>query len=139
MARPLLAHLDKSGASDPTILDGIVRTDMKDIDPAGFINLALQLSERNVDIAPAADKYLHAPNVTVYLPQHGACELDRMRGATLLYGSLEPAVVDKNLIPQLSSPDQDVRRTAAMLLAQNMTEQSFKALNALGSMESFSK
>jgi hypothetical protein len=135
----LLAHLDKSGSSDQSILSGLVRTDMEDVDPAGYIAVALQLSARNIDIGPAANKYLMAPNVTVYLPQHGAYELDRVRGAILLYGSLRPALVDSDLIPQLSSPEQEVRSTAAMILAQNMTEESLGALRSLGKMETFSK
>ena len=135
----LLAHFDKSGSSDPAILDGLVRTDMKDVDPGGYIAVALQLSKRNVDIGPAAKKYLHAKDVTVYLPEHGGYKLDRLRGAILLYGSSNPAFVDRNLIPELSSPEQDVRSTAAMILAQDLTEESFRALSSLGTMESFSK
>jgi hypothetical protein len=135
----LLAQLDKSGASDQVILDGLARTDLKDVDPAGYIAVALQLSGRNIDIGAAAKKYLIAPNVTVYLPEHGAYQLDRVRGAILLYGSSRPAFVDRDLIPQLSSPDQEVRSTAAMILAQNMTEESFGALKSLGTMANFSK
>jgi hypothetical protein len=135
----LLAHFDKSDSSDQAILDGLARTDLNDVDSAGYIRLALRLSMRNVDIGPAAKKYLHAPNVTVYLPEHGAYQLDRLRGAILLYGSSKPALVDRDLIPELSSPDQEVRSTAAMILAQNLTEESFRALHSLGTMETFSK
>lgn len=135
----LLASLDKSGASDPAILDGLVRTDMKDVTSDGYIGLCLRLSRRNVDIGAAAGKYLHAPNVTVYLPQHGAYKLDRISGAILLYGSSEPALVDKYLIPELSSPDREVRNTAAIILSQNLTEDSLKALSSLRAMENFSK
>jgi hypothetical protein len=135
----LLANLDRSGQSDQAILDGIVRSDMKDVAPDGYIHLCLQLSKRNVDIGPAANKYLHAQDVTVYLPQHGAYKLDRIRGAILLYGSLSPELVDKYLTPELSSPDQEVRDTAAFVLSQNLTEESYKALTSFGGMETFSK
>jgi len=135
----LLANLDKSGASDKAILDGLVRTDMQDVAADGYIELCLRLSRRKVDIGAAAAKYLHAPDVTVYLPQHGAYKLDRIRGATRLYGSSEPALVDKYLIPELSSLDEEVRSTAAIILSQNLTEDSLKALSALGGVEKFSK
>lgn len=138
-AASLLASLDPSGKSDRAILDGITRTDLKDVDPAGYIHLALQLSHRNADIGAAADKYLRASNITVYLPQHGAYEVNRVRGAILLYGSMNPIFVDKYLIPDLSSNEREVRDTAAIVLAQNMTELSFKALSSLGTMEGFSK
>lgn len=135
----LLANLDKSGASDRAILDGLVRTDMQDVASDGYIELCLRLSRRKVDIGAAARKYLRAPNVTVYLPQHGAYKLDRIRGAILLYGSSEPALVDKYLIPELSSPDEEVRSAAAIILSQNLTEDSLRALNSLGGMDKFSK
>jgi hypothetical protein len=135
----LLATLDNSGASDGAILDGLARTDMQDVTSDGYIELCLRLSRRNVDIGVAAGKYLQAQNVTVYLPQHGAYKLDRIRGAILLYGSSEPALVDKYLIPELSSPDQEVRSTAAIILSQNLTEDSLKALNSLAAIENFSK
>jgi hypothetical protein len=135
----LLAYLDNSGGSDPAILDGIVRSDLKDVAPDAYIQLCLQLSKRNVDIGPAANQYLISQNVTVYLPQHGAYKLDRIRGGILLYGSLNPDLVDKYLIPELSAPDQETRDTAALILSQNLTEASYKALTSLGGMETFSK
>jgi hypothetical protein len=135
----LLTNLDKSGASDKAILSGLTRTDLKDVAPDGYINLCLELSKRNVDIGPAAKKYLHAPEVTVYLPQHGAYKLDRTAGAILLYGSMEPDLVDKYLIPELSSPEEEIRNTAAFVLSLNLTENSYRALTALGTMEAFSK
>jgi hypothetical protein len=135
----LLANFDKSGASDQSILDGLLRSNMKDVTPDGYIYLCLQLSKRNVDIGPAANKYLYAENVTVYLPQHGAYKLDRLRGAILLYGSMKPNLVDKYLIPELSSSDPEVRDTATMVLSLNLTEGSFKALTTLGAMKNFSK
>jgi hypothetical protein len=135
----LLLNLDKSGASDQAILDGLARTDLRDVAPDAFISFCLKLGKRNVDIGPAAAQYLHAEHVTVFLPQHGAYKLDRTRGAILLYGSLRPALVDKYLIPELSSPNQEVRDTAAFVLSLNLTEESYKALTALGGMENFSK
>lgn len=135
----LLTDLDKSGASDPAILDGLTRTDMKDVAPDGYVHLCLQLSKRTVDTGPAVKKYLHTQNVTVYLPQHGGYKLDRTAGAILLYGSLKPNLVDQYLIPELSSTDAEVRDTAALVLSLNLTERSFRALASLGDMETFSK
>jgi hypothetical protein len=138
-AASLLADLDPSGSSDKSILDGIARSDMKDVASDGYIYLCLKLSKRSIDIGPLAGKFLHAENVTVYLPQHGAYKLDRTRGAILLFGSMEPKLVDQYLIPELSSSDHEIRDTAALVLSLNLTEASYKALATLGSMENLSK
>jgi hypothetical protein len=135
----LLANLDKSHGSDRAILDGLERAEMKDVTPDGYVALCLQLSKRNVDIESAARKYLYAPDVTAYLPRHGGYKLDRPQGAILLYGSLEPSLVDHYLIPELSSPNSEVRNTAAFILSMNMTEASFRALSSLTAMPTFSK
>lgn len=135
----LLSKLDKSGASDQAILDGLTRSDLKDVAPDAYIHLCLQLSKRDVDIGKAASNYLHADRVTVYLPAHGAYKLGRTEGAVLLFGSLRSSLVDKYLIPELSSTDQEVRDTSALVLSQNLTEESYKALTSLGEMKGFSE
>src|ERR1700723_268618 len=83
----LLASLDHSAGSNQTILKALAATDLQDVQPDAFINLALRLAKQNVDISPAADNYLHAPKGTAYLARHGGYKLDRLQGAILLYGS----------------------------------------------------
>jgi hypothetical protein len=134
-AASILAAFDQTGSSDKFILEGLLGTDLQDVDAAGYISLALQLSHRNVDIGPAANKYLHAPHVTTYLSRHGGYELDRVRGAILLYGSMSPAMVDKYLDGEMQNPDPEVRNTAAIMLSLNMTEASFKTIASLGTGE----
>jgi hypothetical protein len=131
-AASILAAFDQTGNSDKAILEGLLGTDLQDVDAAGYISVALQLSHRDVDIGPVANKYLHAPHVTTYLPRHGGYELDRARGAVLLYGSMSPAMVDQYLDAEIQSPDSEVRDTAAIMLSLNMTEASFKTIASLG-------
>jgi hypothetical protein len=134
-AASILTTFDKSGDSDKAILDGLVGTDLQEVDASGYIYTALQLSHRNVDIGPAASKYLHAAHVTTYLPAHGGYELNRVRGATLLYGSMSPALVDKYLNAEIRDPESEVRHTAAIILSMNLTEKSFKTIASLGTMD----
>jgi hypothetical protein len=134
----LLASLDHSGGSNQAILKALARTSLQDVQPDGFINLALRLARQNVDISPAADNYLHAPKVTTYLARHGGYKLDRLQGAILLYGSMPPALVDKSLAQEVQDTNEDTRNTAAIVWSMNLTEESFKGLAALGDMKNFS-
>ena len=138
-AASLLASLDSSGGSDTAILRGLSRTDLQDVQVDAFIALALQLSHRNVDIGPAARNYLHAQNVTVYLARHGGYKLGRVEGSILLYGSMEPASVDKYLSQEVRSADAETRDTAAIVWSMNLTGESFRGLAALGKMKDFSE
>jgi hypothetical protein len=65
-AASILTTFDKSGDSDKTVLDGLVGADLQDVDASSYIHVALQLSHRNADIGPAANKYLHAAHAATY-------------------------------------------------------------------------
>ncbi len=138
-AASLLATFDASGRSDSAIVSALSRTDLADVDPPGFIDLALQVSKRGGDIGPAAHNYMNAEKVTAYLPAHGAYKLDRASGAILLYGSMPADAVDKYLAVEMGSKNAETRDDAALAWSFNMTEASFKGLASLGDMKDFSK
>jgi hypothetical protein len=138
-AASILVTLDKSGGSDTAIVSGLSRTDLADVDPAGFIEVALQVSKRGADIGPAAHNYMNAKDVTTYLPAHGAYKLDRVSGTILLYGGMPTDKVDDYLAVEVGSVKADTRNAAAAVWSLNMTEASFKGLAALGEMTGFSK
>jgi hypothetical protein len=138
-AASLLVTFDKSGESDAVIVDALSRTDLDDVDPPGFIDVALQVSKRGGDIGPAAHNYMNARKVTASLPAHGGYRLDRTAGAILLYGRLPPDMVDKYLAAELTSSNGEARDTSAFVWSLNMTEASFKGLAALGDMNEFSR
>ncbi len=54
----------------------------------------------------------------------------------MLFGSMPAVQIDQYLPPLLSADKPEVRNTAAMLLAFNMTEDSFKALKSPGVIQS---
>jgi len=137
-AASLLVTFDKSGRSDSAIVSALSRTDLADVDPPGFIDVALQVSQRGGDIGPAAHNYMNATKVTAYLPAHGGYKLDRIAGAILLYGRMPADAVDKYLAMEVTSKNLETRDAAAIVWSLNMTESSFKGLAALGEMANFS-
>ncbi len=131
----LLYSLDTSEASTAVALDAVERSSLAEVDPPGFIRLALELSHHGADIGPRAVKYLTFPKVTAYVPQH-AMKLDRVEGGVMLFGTMPEAKSDPSLTPLLSSANPEVKNTAAMLLGFDMTEESFKSLNSPVVMQS---
>ena len=128
-AANLLYSLDKSSTSLEAVFVGLSRTNLKELNASGFIALALALSERGMDISALAEKYITAPSVDGYVAMH-AMKLDRETAAVFLYGHMSPATADKSLVRMLDSKESYARSTAALLLAFNMTADSFKALKA---------
>ncbi len=126
----LLLSLDSSPASLKAISAAVAGTDLKDVDPAGYIRLLLQLSRKDVDIGPLAEKYTKYPSVDTYLPEHGAMKLTRIDGALLLYGSMDPDLSEKYLETLAQEGSSETREAAVFALALNMTEASFRAFHA---------
>ncbi len=124
----LLYSIDSSEASTQVVVASLERADMAEIEPAGYLRMLLRLSNAGVDIGPLAARYLEYPEVKTYVPQH-AMDLDRDMGALLIYGSMAPEQEDRYLVSALNAKEGYARSTAALLLALNMTETSFKALS----------
>lgn len=137
-AATLLVTFDRSGRSDSAIVSALSRTDLADVEPPAFIQVALEVSQRGGDIGPAAHNYMNAVNVTANLPAHGGYRLDRIAGAVLLYGRMPADAVDKYLAIEVTSKNLETRDAAAIVWSLNMTESSFKGLAALGDMANFS-
>jgi len=137
-AASLLATFDNSGRSDAAVVSALSRTDLGEVDPPGFIDVALQVARRGGDIGPAAHNYMNATKVTASLPAHGGYKLDRTAGAILLYGRMPADAADKYLAIEVTSKNLETRDAAAIVWSMNMTESSFKGLAALGEMANFS-
>ncbi len=108
--------------------DSIAQADFQETDPANYLSLAVALAQQGVDISPLAARLLRYPNAVIRVPEQGL-ELDSDTAALFLYGSLKPAVATSALIPELQAPESFVRAGAAHLLAEQLTEESFRALS----------
>ena len=131
----LLLHLDDSQPSLAAVSDAAGRSDLGEINAAGYVELVLELAQHGVDTAALAEKYMTYPDVDGYVAEHSLA-LDRATGAIFLYGSMPPERADKNLVPLLDAKEAGIRGTAALLLALNMTRESYRALAGLPDFDS---
>ena len=125
------SFLYQSDHSPETLLlvrDSIAQADFQESDPANYVSLAVALGQEGVDISPLAARLLRYPNAVIRVPEQGL-ELDSDTAALFLYGSMKPAIATKALIPELQAPESFVRAGAAHLLAEQLTEESFRALS----------
>jgi len=130
----LLLHLDDSPPSLAVVSDAAARSDLGEINPASYVELALELAQHGVDTSPLAEKYMRYPNVDGYVAEN-SLPLDRTTGATFLYGSMTPERADENQVPLLNAKESYVRGTAALQLALNMTAGSYRALAGLSGFD----
>ena len=126
----LLLHLDDSAASLRIVKDAAQRSDLGEINAAGYVELALELAQHGIDTSDLAEKYMNYSKVDGYVAEQ-SLPVDRATGAIFLYGGMKPDLADKSLIPLLGSRDTDIRGTAALQLALNMTKDGYRALAGL--------
>lgn len=127
-AAQMLFPADKSPETLQLIRDALAQADFQESDPADYLELGLELSKAGVDVAPLGAKLLLYPNATIHISEH-SLDLDSDSAALFLYGSMDPARASNALIELLKAPEAFVRSAAAHLLAEQMTEESFRALS----------
>ncbi len=118
---------DKTPDSLLLVRDSIAPADFQETDPANYLSLSLELSQAGVDIRPLAARLLRYPNAVIQIPEH-ALDLDADTAALFLYGSMPSSQASAALAVELQGPEQFVRSAAAHLLAEQMTEESYRAL-----------
>ncbi len=127
-AASFLFQADHSPETMLLVRDSIAQVDFQEVDPANYLSLALSLAQEGADISSLAARLLRYPNAIIRVPEQGL-ELDSDTAALFLYGSMKSALATKSLIPELQAPESFVRAGAAHLLAEQLTEESYRALS----------
>jgi len=127
-AASMLFPADHSPETLTLIRNSLEQTDFQDSDPANYLSLAQQLGQAGVDIRPLAAKLLLFPNATIHISEHDL-DIDSDTAALFLYGSIDSAQATDGLMQLLQASQAFVREAAAHLLAEEMAEDSFRALS----------
>lgn len=127
-AANMLFPVDPSPETRDLIRDSLAQADFQESDPANYLSLALALDLVGVDVRPLASKLLLYPNAMIHISEHDI-DLDSDTAALFLYGAMDPSQASNALISLLDAHEPFVRAAAAHLLAEQMTEESFRALS----------
>jgi hypothetical protein len=127
-AASMLFPADHSPETLTLIRDSIRQADFQESDPANYLALAMDLQQAGVDVRPLAAKLLLYPNATIHISEH-QMDLDSDTAALFLYGSMDPDKATSALTSSLQAKQPFVRAAAAHLLAEQMTEDSFRTLS----------
>jgi len=127
-AASMLLSADHSPETLALVRDALAQADFQESDPANYLSLALDLGQAGADISPLAAKLLLYPNATIHISEH-SLDLDSDTAALFLYGSMDATQATGALIGLLQAREPFVRAAAAHLLAEQMTEESFRTLS----------
>jgi hypothetical protein len=128
----LLLELDPKQTTPTleTVAKAIARSDLADIEIGSYLQTVRMLDAKGVDTGELAEKYMRAPKVDAFIPQH-SLQVPKPLGAVFLYGPMHPDKVDRHLIPFLQSTDEETKSSAIYILALNMSPRSLAALKEL--------
>jgi hypothetical protein len=127
-AASMLYQTDHSPETGNLVRDSISHADFREVDPANYLSLALELSQAGIDVRPLAARLFRYPNAVIHISEH-ALDLDSDTSALFLYGSMPPDVATQALIAELSAPEPFVNSAAAHLLAEQLTPEALSALS----------
>jgi hypothetical protein len=127
-AATMLFPADPSPETRSLIRDSLAQADFTESDPANYLTLAMNLGQVGIDIRPLAAKLLQYPNAVIHISEH-SLDLDSDTSALFLYGTMDPTEASGALTTLLDAPEPFVRSAAAHLLAEQMTEESFRTLS----------
>ncbi|MGB2635558.1 MAG: hypothetical protein WAM58_16630 [Candidatus Acidiferrum sp.] len=127
-AATMLFPADPSPEARNLIRDSLAQADFQESDPANYLSLALALDLVGVDVRPLASKLLLYPNATIHISEHDI-DLDSDTAALFLYGAMDSSQASNALISLLDAHEPFVRAAAAHLLAEQMTDEGFRALS----------
>ncbi len=127
-AATMLFPVDPSPETRDLIRDSLAQADFQESDPANYLALALALDLAGVDVRPLASKLLLYPNAIIHISEHDI-DLDSDTAALFLYGAMDPSQASHALVSLLDAHEPFVRAAAAHLLAEQMTDESFRALS----------
>jgi hypothetical protein len=126
-AAAMLFSADHSPEMMTLVRDSLAQADLQESDPANFLTIAFELGRNGQDVRPLAAKLLSYSNLSIHIPEH-ELDLDSDTAALFLYAGMEQAQADAALAGLLRDADAAVRSAAAHLLAEQMTEESFRTL-----------
>jgi len=127
-ASQMLFAADKSPETLKLIREALVQTDFQESDPANYLELAVGLSQAGVNVSALGAKLLLYPNATIHISEH-SLDLDSDTAALFVFGSMDPVQASNALIELLKAGEPFVRSAAAHLLAEEMTDEGFRALS----------
>jgi hypothetical protein len=122
----LLFALEPSEENTQVVLASLLRADLDQVDPSGQISLLMRLAKAGSDVGPHARRYLEQRKADAHLVMH-AMKMDRFMGALLVYNLMPAEQADRYLVEALDSANKEAQAVAAMVLALNLTETSFRA------------
>jgi hypothetical protein len=127
-ASSLLVSLDPASASKAIQVRNYTEVDLDDVDLRIWVSVLAVRGLEGLDVSEPGNRWLAYPQAKYFIPEHGAYEVDVLRGALFIFGSMDESQATPALIKILSQPNHPGREHALWILMSQATPESLRAL-----------
>jgi len=127
-ASNLLVQVDPSPASKTIQVRSYTDADLDDVDLRTWVTVLAARGFEGFDTSEAGARWLARPSAKYFLPEHGAYEVNALQGALIIFGSMDESHATPALINILSQPNHPGREFALLILMNQATPESLRAL-----------
>lgn len=129
-ASSLLVRLDTTNIYLPTVIKGLKKCELKDLQLSSYLEICFYLSYKKQDITELATKLISVPDAKIFLSQH-FITLSAIDASIFLFNDMPTETAEKTLISAISNGNATAKHNAAVLLNLMATETGDQFLNSL--------
>ncbi|MES2574838.1 MAG: hypothetical protein V4572_07835 [Bacteroidota bacterium] len=129
-ASSLLVRLDSTNTYLPTVIKGLNKCELKDLQLSSFLEICYYLSYKKQDITELATKLISVPDAKIFLSRH-FITLDAIDASIFLFNDMPTETAEKTLIAAISNGNATAKHNAAVVLNLLSTDTGDQFLNSL--------
>jgi len=129
-ASMLLLQLDTTGKYHQTVIDGLKKCDLEELQLEPYLQICFYLGKKGFDVSDLAVKLISAPNASVYLTEH-VITLSAIDASIFLFNSMPTETAEKVLTTAILNGNSTAKHNASVLLNLLSTDSGDSLLNAL--------
>ena len=129
-ASSLLVRLDSTDTYLPTVIKGLNKCELNDLQLSSYLEICFYLNYHKQDVSELATKLISVPNANVFLSKH-FITLSAIDASIFLFNNIPTEAAEKCLISAVESGNTTAKHNAAVILNLLATDSGDKFLNNL--------
>lgn len=129
-ASSLLIRLDSTDTYLPTVIEGLKKCELDDLQLSSYLEICFFLNYKKQDVTELATKLISVPDAKVFLSRH-FITLNAIDASIFLFNNMPTETAERCLISAIEKDNPTARHNAAVLLNLMATDSGDKFLDSL--------
>lgn len=129
-ASSLLVRLDTTDTYLPTVIKGLKKCELNDLQLSPYLEICFYLNYKKLDVTQLATKLISVPDAKVFLSNH-FITLSAIDASIFLFNNMSTETAEKCLVSAIENGNPTAKHNAAVLLNLMATDTGDKFLDSL--------